>query len=153
MPDGRWLPPVGTRGHSEIDVADGPARIGTDAVEGILQGHRTRGGLVGGPGDALDQRQEGGVFLHALFEGGGELAIASLGRGDGLPGHHLGRNVPKIADHAVAATRERDAVDLPLVVLGHPAVPALLDPLGGDVRLASVERVAEKADDFIGIGL
>ena len=79
MPEGRRRPPVGPRGHGQIHVAHGPARIGTEAVHGILQGHRARGGLVGGPRDVLDQRQEGGAFLDTLFKAGIEGAQGLLG--------------------------------------------------------------------------
>ena len=76
VPDGCWRPPVRARRHRQIHVAHGPARIGTEAVHGILQGLRTAGGLVGGPRDVLDQLQEGGALLDALFEGGRELRAA-----------------------------------------------------------------------------
>src|SRR5262249_59196114 len=108
---------------------------------------------VGSPCDVLDQGQQGGALRDALFEGDGELAIACLRLSDSLTGEYLGGDVPEIADHAVAAILERDAVALPLVVLGHPAIAALLAPLGGHVRLSGSERVAEEADDFIGVCL
>ena len=71
VPDGRGGPPVGAWSHGQIYVTDGPAGIGTEAIHGILQGHRTTGGLVRSPGDVLDQHQEGRALRHALFEGGG----------------------------------------------------------------------------------
>jgi hypothetical protein len=60
-------------------MADGPARIGTEAVHSKLQGYRTIGGLVGCSRDVLDQRQESSAFLNTLFKGGIELPQCCLG--------------------------------------------------------------------------
>ena len=59
-------------------------------------------------------------------------------------------NVAKVANHAVAAVRQRDAVDLPFVVRGSAAVEALGDQFFGLEGLARRERVAELLHDVIG---
>ena len=82
---------------------------------------------------------------------GHQRAEALLGLGDGGSRKHLRGNVPEIADHAVAAVGQRDAVDPPFVVLGPAAVDAMLDPLGRRVRVAGGERIAEEAHDLVRI--
>ena len=153
MPDGCGDPALRPRGHRQIDVGEGPACIGTEAVHGILQGHRTAGRLVGSPRHILDQGQEGGAFLDALVEGGRELPQRCLGRGDGLTGHHLGGDVAEITDDAEATFGKGNAVNPPLVVFGGLTVKALLKAFGGNISVPGFERVAEALNNFIGIAL
>jgi hypothetical protein len=79
----------------------------------------------------------------------GERAEALLGLGDGQTRLHLFRDVPEIADHAEAPIGQEDAIQLPLVVFGDPAIDAEYGVLRNDIRFAGFEGVAEDADDLI----
>ena len=64
---------------------------------------------------------------------------------------HLRRDVAEVADDAVAAVRQRDAVDAPLVVLDRLAVHPVLRALGRAQRFAGGQRVAEDCDELVGV--
>ena len=66
---------------------------------------------------------------------------------------NVGGNVPEIANHAVAALGQRNAIDPPLVIFSHLSVPSFLDVFGRHVRLTGFERMPEQAHDFVGIVL
>ena len=53
----------------------------------------------------------------------------------------------------MAAIRQRDAVDLPLVILGRLAVSALFNHFRDKAGLTSFQRVAKLLDGFIGLRL
>ena len=71
------------------------------------------------------------------------LFLQGLARGD------MSRNVAEVAHHSVTSVLQPDAADLPLVVFSYGAIQAVLGTLGGEIRLAGLQRMAEAAYQLV----
>ncbi len=90
-----------------------------------------------------DRRQRVAQLVREHRE---ELVLLPVGRFERRRALHVRGDVAEVADDAVAPVGQRNAADLPLVVLGRAAIePQLARSIRHEVRLARRERAAECA--------